>query len=67
MIFANFLSGITKDFAGINFRELGLTKDLTGINIHERKYFEGINFAFILRKIFSTTLVYDFENDLSKN
>ena len=45
----------TKDFAGINFRELGLTKVFTGINFRERnlKYFEGINFEFTWRKIFT--------------
>ena len=59
----------TKDFAGINFREFGLTKDFTGINFRGRnyKYFEGITCVITLRKIFSTTLVYGFENDLSKN
>ena len=61
--------GFNKDFAGINFRELSLTKDFAGINFREcalYKDFVGVNFAFSLKNIFSTTLVYGFENILSK-
>ena len=42
----------------------------TGINFCERKFYKdlvAINFAFAIRNIFSMTLVYGFENDLSKN
>ena len=62
--------GFTKNFAGINFRELSLTKDFAGINFRESalyKDFAGVNFAFALRNIFSTTLVYGFENNISKD
>ena len=61
--------GSTEDFAGINFRELSLTKDFAGINFREcalYKDFVGVNFTFSLENIFSTTLVYGFENILSK-
>ena len=57
-------------FAGINFRELGLTKDFWEIDIREStifKVFAGVNLTFALRNIFSTTLFYGFENNLSKN
>ena len=80
LIFANFFFthfagidfpelGFNKDFMGIDFRELSLTKDFAGINFCESalyKHFSGVNFAFSLRNIFSTTLVYDFENIFSK-
>ena len=58
-----------KDFPRINFPELSLTKDFAGINFSEfalYKDFMGVNFAFSLKNIFSTTLVYGFENILSK-
>ena len=61
--------GFNKDFAGINFCELSLTKDFAGINFREYalyKDFLEVNFAFSLKNIFSTTLVYGFENILSK-
>ena len=81
MIFANFFFGhfaginfrelgFTEDFAGINFRELSLTKDFAGINFRESalyKDFAGVNLTFALKKIFPLTLVYGFENNLSKN
>ena len=60
----------TEVFAGINFRELSLTKDIAGINFRESalfKDFAGLNFTFALRNIFSTTLIYGFENKLRKN
>ena len=60
----------TEDFAGIKFRESSLTKDLAGINFLESAHFKdfaGVNLTFNLRNIFSTTLVYDSENDLSNN
>ena len=41
---------------GINFWESALHKDFTGVNL-----------AFALKKIFPLTLVYGFENNLSKN
>ena len=44
------------DFTGINFRESALFKD-----------FVGVNLTFALGNIFSTSLVYGFENNLSKN
>ena len=80
MIFANFFLGhfaginfrelgFTEDFTVINFRELSLTKDFAGINFREYalyKDFLEVNFAFSLKNIFSTTLVYGFENILSK-
>ena len=62
--------GFTEDLAGINFQELNLTKDFAGINFRESasyKDFAGVNFPFSLSNIFSTTLVYDFENILSKD
>ena len=62
--------GFTEDFAGINFRELSLTRDFAGINFRESalfKDFAGVNLTFAFRNIFSTTLVYGFENNLSKN
>ena len=62
--------GFTEDFAGINFRELSLTKDFAGINFRESalfKDFAGVNLTFAFRNIFSATLVYGFENNLSKN
>ena len=61
--------GFTEDFAGINFRELSLTKDFAEINFREctlYKDFVGVNFAFSLKNIFLTTLIYGFENILSK-
>ena len=54
----------------VNCLELRLTKDFTGNDIRKcnlYKDFAGINFAFAIRKIFSTTLVYVFKNDLSNN
>ena len=56
--------GFTKDLAGINFRELSLTMDFAGINFRESvlfKDFAGVNLTF------AATLVYGFENNLSKN
>ena len=61
--------GFNKDFAGINFQELSLNKDFAGFDFREcalYKDFVGINFAFSLKNIFSTTLVFGFENILSK-
>ena len=61
--------GFPEDFAVINFRELSLTKDFAGINFREcalYKDFVGINFAFSPENIFSTTLVFGYENILSK-
>ena len=61
--------GFTEDYTGINFRELSLTKDFAGINFREGalyKDFVGVNLGFSLKNIFSTTLVYGFENILSK-
>ena len=60
----------TEDFARINFRELSLTKDFAGINFRESapcKDFAGENLTFTLRNILSSTLIYGFENILSKN
>ena len=60
----------TEDFAEIKFRELSLTKDFEGINFRESalfKDFVGVNLTFTFRNIFSTTLIYGFENDISKN
>ena len=57
-------------FAGIHFRELSFTKDLAGINFRKSaliKDFAEVNLTFALRNIFSTTLVYGLENNLSKN
>ena len=62
--------GFTEDFAVKNFRELSLTKDFAGINFRESalyKDFPGVNLMFALIHIFPTTLVYGFENNLSKN
>ena len=62
--------GFTEDFEGINFRELSLTKDFAGINFRESALFKdvaGVNLTFAFRNIFFTTLVYGFENSLSKN
>ena len=62
--------GFIEDFAGINFHELSLTKDSAGINFREStlyKDFAGVNLTFTLRNIFSSTLIYGFENNLSKN
>ena len=62
--------GFTQDFAGINFRELSLTKDFAGINFRESALFKAftvVNLTFALGNIFSTTLVYGLENDLSTN
>ena len=59
----------TEVFAGINFRELSLTKDFAGINFREcalYKDFKGVNFAFSPMNIYSTTLVYGFQNIRSK-
>ena len=47
---------LTRDFAEINFRESALFKDLARVNL-----------TFAFRNIFSTTLVYGFENSLSKD
>ena len=80
-IFANFFSGhfawinfrkfdFTEDFAKINFRELSSTKDFAGINFREIalfKDFVGVNLTFALQNIYSTTLIYGYENSLSKN
>ena len=58
------------DFAGINFCELSLTKNFEGINFRESalfKDFARVNLTFALRNIFSTALVYGFEDNLSKN
>ena len=62
--------GFTEDFAGINFRELSITKDFAGINFCESALFKDlaeVNLTFALKKIFPLTLVYGFENNLSKN
>ena len=62
--------GFTEDFAGINFRVLGLPNDFVGINFCESALFKditGVNLTFACSNIFSTTLVYGFENNLSKN
>ena len=62
--------GFTEDFAGINFRKLSLTKAFAGIDFRECalfKEFAGVNLMFALGNIFSTTLVYRFENNFSKN
>ena len=62
--------GFTEDFGGINCRELNLTKDFAGTNFRESalfKDFGGVNLAFALRNIFSTTFIFGFENNLSKN
>ena len=62
--------GFTEDFVGINFRELSLTKDFAGINFRESapyKDFVGVNLTFTLRNILSSTLIYGFDNILSKN
>ena len=62
--------GLTEDFAGINFRESSLTKDIAGIKFRESalyKDFAEANSTFCLKKIFPLTLVYGFENNLSKN
>ena len=62
--------GFTEDFTEIDFRELSLTKDFLGFNFRKSalfKDFAGVNLTFALRNIFSTTLVYGFENNLSKN
>ena len=62
--------GFTEDFAGIKFRELSLPKDFVGINFRESALFKGIagvNLTFTFSNVFSTTLVYGFENNTSKN
>ena len=62
--------GSTEDSAGIYFRELNLTKDFAGINFRESalfKDFTGSKFSVCLEEYFSTTLIYGFENNLSKN
>ena len=62
--------GFTGDFAGINFRELSLTEDFAGINFCESapfKDFAGVNLTFTLKNIFSSSLIYSFENIRSKN
>ena len=59
--------GFTEDFAGINFRELSLTRDFAGINFRKSalfKDFAGVDLPFAFRNIFSTTLVYGFDNNL---
>ena len=61
---------LTKEFAGINFCELGFTEDFAWINFRESalyKHFAGVNLTFTLRNIFSLTLIYGFENNLSNN
>ena len=61
--------GFTENFAVINFCELSLTKNFAGINFREFAFYEdfmGVNFAFSQKNIFSMTLVYGFENILSK-
>jgi len=60
----------TGDFGDINFRELSLKNHFAGINFRKSALFTdfaGVNLTFALRSIFSTTLVYGFENNLSKN
>ena len=62
--------GFTEDFVEINFRELSLTKDFAGINFRKGalfKDFAGVNLTFAFRNIFSTILVYAFENNFNKN
>ena len=57
LLLCSFLATLDiKDFTGMNFCERNLYKDFT-----------GMKFAFALWNIFSTTLGYGFENDLSKN
>ena len=61
--------GFTEDFAGINFHELSLTKDFAEINFRESALYDdfaGGNLKFTFKKIFPTTLVYGFENNLRK-
>ena len=58
--------GFTKNFAGFDFRELNLTKDFVGIFFREYENFARINFAFSLSNIFSMTIVYGLENNLSR-
>ena len=74
LIFANFFFGhfavinfrelgFAEDFAGINFLELSLTKDFAGIDFCENALYKGfvwVNFAYSLKNIFSTALVYGF-------
>ena len=48
--------GFTEDFTGIDFRECALFEE-----------FAGVNLMFALGNIFSTTLAYRLENNLSKN
>ena len=53
----------------IYFRELSLTKDFSVIKFRKSalfKDFAGVNLTFALKKIFPLTLVYCFENNLSK-
>ena len=62
--------GFTEDYAVINFREFSLTKDFAGINFRESalyKDFTRVYLTFALMNIFSMTLIYGFENNLSKN
>ena len=62
--------GFTEDFVRISFREFSLPKDFAGINFRESALFKdiaGVNLTFAFSNIFSTTLVYGFENNLSKN
>ena len=81
LIFANFFLGhfvginfrefgFTEDFTGINFRELSLSKDFAGTNFRESalfKDFAGVYLTFALWNIFSMTLIYGYENNLSEN
>ena len=60
----------TEGFAGINFHELRLAKYFAGINFRESALYKdiaGVNLTFALKKMFPLTLVYGFENNLSKN
>ena len=60
----------TENFAGINFREMSLTKDFAAINFRESAFFKDFTEAhltFAVKNIFPTTMVYGFENILSKN
>ena len=65
----NFCEFFFGHFVGINFSEFSLTKDFAGIDFRESalyKHFAGVNLTFTLRNIFSSTLIYSFENNLSK-
>ena len=57
-------------FAGNNSREFCISEDFTGINFRESALFKdiaGVDLTFAFSNIFSKTLVYGFENNVSKN